>query len=736
MMQQTFSKTLKAEFIKIKRSAILTLGVIFGAFIPVVFFIVTLIDATYGTTPVPKGTNFYESLFNMLLEGFAGFFFPLLIIITASKIAQLDHKNKGWQLMETQPITKFSIFFSKFFILVYNVVSTLVVFAVLTFIVGWSITLFIDIHENYELSIPLGAVSYTLLRVFIASLAVIALQYVIAVLLANFIWSLVIGFGMLLGQLFLGEFDFNMRWFPYNALQVSSANPKGGQLGQFLLKAEWLSMVYTILFLFIGFNWYRFKGFMNAFFKKPARVFTTLAVIVITGFLSYSLIKTEVLPPFSKTIIKGTVEADRSIKNVYLIDNITLDTLVAMPVVNNTFRTEYKEPLAPSRYTLQFDNYSQHSIFMSTNDSVQVKYLMNGSSTKATISGTRITENVQDYNRDGWSYVEYNIEQNKDLDKPEYYMKEISDEYQEALSTLESKVSVDHIVARADFLDISRQLITVKYAQLWHEYLKKKELYHPNVNVNPTAKIKSLLANVNKKNEALLGDENYVSYITSLLMKQKVKDSTIGTLQRLSKLKPSSFKNKWLFQNLTQALKEETKNSNRDSLYNLYKNAFSEPRYAVLLGFQKDQLNKLNTGQPSTDFNAFDKNGKKYALSDFRDSYVMLDTWASWCGPCKYQEPFFIKKYDKYKKENIVFISINVDERENKWREDLVEMNQNILQLRAENIDGYMNSYGITSIPRFMLIDPAGNIVDAQFTFPSEKNFDELLDLKLGINRQ
>ncbi len=734
-MQQTFSKTLKAEFIKIKRSAILTLGLIFGAFIPTIFLIVTLIEGTYGTTPVAKGTNFYESIFNMLLEGFGVFFFPLLIIITASKIAQLDHKNKGWQLMETQPVTKFSIFFSKFFILVYNVVRTIVVFTVLTLFAGWIFTHFIDIHENYDLSIPLKEVSYTLLRIFIASLAIIAFQYVVAVLLANFIWSLIIGFGMLLGQLFLSEFDFNMRWFPYNALQVSSANPQGGQLGHFLLKAEWLSLVYTILFLFIGFNWYRFKGFINAFFKKPARVITTLAVIVVTGLLSYSFIKTEVLEPFSKTIIKGTVEADRTIKNVYLIDTITQDTLVAIPMVNNAFRTVYKKPLAPNKYTLQFDNYSQHSVFMSTNDSVQIGYTLSGSNANATISGTRITENMQEYTRGDWSYVAFNLEQNKDLDKPDYYMEEINDEYQESLSTLESKISVDHIVARADFLEISQQLIAVKYAQLWQEYLNKKELYHPNIQVNITPDLKSLLANIDKNNEALLSDNNYVKYITTQLTNKKDADTTLTTLERIKRLKPSSFKNKWLYQNLTQALQEETKNSKRDSLYNLYKNAFSEPRYATILGFQKVQLNKLNAGQPAIDFNAIDKNGKKYALSDFKDSYVMLDTWASWCGPCKYQEPFYIKKYEKYKKENIVFISINVDERENKWREDLVAMNQNILQLRAENISNYMASYGITSIPRFMLIDPAGNIVNAAFTFPSERNFDELLDVKLELKK-
>lgn len=246
-LQHTFIKTLKAEFIKIKRSNILTLGIILGAILPIFFITANGFDGSYATRPVLPNSLFFTSIFNQLSKIFSGFFLPLLIIITASKIAQLDHKNKGWQLMETQPITKFSIFFSKFLILVYNVFRSLVIFAFAILVCGLMYTLFIDIHENYSMDIPWEFMFYALGRIFIASLAVVALQYVISVLISNFIWSLVLGFGMLLGQLFLSDLDFNLRWFPYNSLLVSGSNPLGGQLGDFLLKAEWLSLCRDIL---------------------------------------------------------------------------------------------------------------------------------------------------------------------------------------------------------------------------------------------------------------------------------------------------------------------------------------------------------------------------------------------------------------------------------------------------------------------------------------------------------
>lgn len=731
-MQNTFIKTLKAEFIKIKGSNILTLGIILGSILPFIFMITNGSDASYAINPVAKNTLYFKSLFDLLLEAMSGFFLPLLIIITASKIAQLDHKNKGWQLMETQPITKFSIFFSKFLILTYNVFRALLLFTIAVLVSGWIYTLFVDLNENYSMAIPWEHFAYVISRLFIASLAVVALQYVISVLISNFIWSLVLGFGMLLSQLFLENFNFNLRWFPYNILFVSGSHPDGGQLGTYLLKAEWLSLIYTVIFLFIGYNWYRFKGFINAFFKKPVRIISTLLVLIIGGSLSYYFVKTNTLEPIDKTVFKGTIESDHVIKSIYLKDEITEDTLLEITVTNKEFRAVYHQDLPADRYILQFDNYSQSQLFMGTNDSIQIAYSFLNGKADCNVTGTRITENTQEYNRGSWSYAGSRIENNIKLDEPEFFMKEIIMEYEDDLNDLESKVSIDNIVAREDFLNLSRNLIAVKHAQQWKDYLKKKELYYPKIKITPTEDITSLLAQINLENEALLKDDKYLEYISDELMKDS--DSSKNTLDHIAALKKSSFKDKWLFTSLTSAIDYETKNSKRDSIFDKYKDGFSNSRYPELIGYAKNRLNQLNTGQPASDFKAIDVHGTIYSLSSFKDTAIMIDTWASWCAPCKYQEPFYVRKYEKYKNQNIIFISMNVDKQENKWGEDLVEMNQDILQLRAVNIDAFMASYDIYSIPRFILIGKDGKIIDASFTFPSDKNFDTLLELKLGIN--
>lgn len=735
-MKKSFTKTLKAEFIKIKRSNILTLGFILGGLIPFLFILVSLFEGEYGTTPVNPDTSYYSDLFNNLVEGFTGFLLPLLIIITASKIAQLDHKNKGWQLMETQPITKASIFFSKFLILVYNVFITLIVFTIALLLLGWIYSMVIDLNENYTMEIPWTYIGYALSRIFIASLAVIALQYVISVLISNFIWSLVIGFGLLLAQLFLMNFDFNLRWFPYNCLYVSGANPTGSQLGNYLLKAEWLSLLYTVLFLIIGYNWYKFKGFLNAFIKKPARLMAAVIVIAVGIPASYFLIKTNTLEPFSKTIIKGTIKSDKNIASIYMVDQITLDTLITIPVVKNSFRIAYKKPLAPNLYYLQFEDYSRSSVFMSSNDSIQIDYKQYGSKNgSVVVTGTRIAENIQDYNYGNFSYVSFLLENNTDLDKPDIYMKRIITDYEDDLKKLDAKITVDNIVPRDDFLEISKQLIAVKYAQYWKDYLKKKALYFPNLKVSPNNTIAKLLAAVNLKNESLLGNSSYITYITDELMNKPAfkSDSTLTILDAVARQEQSVFKDKWLFNLLSNQVTEETSNLKRDSLYHLYVSNFSDTRYKSLVDQMRLKLNKLNIGEPAIDFKSHDASGKEYSLASFNGKFLMLDTWASWCGPCKYQEPYYVRKYEKYKNKNIVFASINVDRKEHKWHEDLIEMNKGILQIRASNVERYMRSYDIQTIPRFLLIAPNGTIANASFTFPSDKNFDALLDAALNV---
>ena len=146
----------------------------------------------------------------------------------------------------------------------------------------------------------------------------------------------------------------------------------------------------------------------------------------------------------------------------------------------------------------------------------------------------------------------------------------------------------------------------------------------------------------------------------------------------------------------------------------------------------KSKLN--NTISPS--FNYENHKGGTTKLEDLKGKYVYIDVWATWCGPCRAEIPSLKKLEEKYHDKNIVFvsISIDVDKDHEKWKNFVSEKQLGGIQLFADKNwnSEFMISYGINSIPRFILIDPNGKIVKSDASRPSnpelQKQWDALLN--------
>ncbi len=140
---------------------------------------------------------------------------------------------------------------------------------------------------------------------------------------------------------------------------------------------------------------------------------------------------------------------------------------------------------------------------------------------------------------------------------------------------------------------------------------------------------------------------------------------------------------------------------------------------------------KFAKGKPSPKFLDFENyKGGTTSLDDLKGKYVYIDVWATWCGPCKQQIPFLKKIEDKYHGKNIEFVSISTD-RPNKydaWKKMIVDRNMGGIQLYAGNNNTFSRDYQINSIPRFILVDPEGNIVDADAPRPSDPRLIELFN--------
>ncbi len=127
---------------------------------------------------------------------------------------------------------------------------------------------------------------------------------------------------------------------------------------------------------------------------------------------------------------------------------------------------------------------------------------------------------------------------------------------------------------------------------------------------------------------------------------------------------------------------------------------------------------KQRTIPPNT-FSYTNLKGEKVILDDFKGKVVYVDFWASWCGPCRAEFPFSKQLHERLtdkQKEKIVFLYISIDEKEPTWKNAL-----NALQLIGEQgwNPGAAQYFGIPSIPRYMLINKKGEIIDGNAKRPS-----------------
>jgi len=166
-----------------------------------------------------------------------------------------------------------------------------------------------------------------------------------------------------------------------------------------------------------------------------------------------------------------------------------------------------------------------------------------------------------------------------------------------------------------------------------------------------------------------------------------------------------------------------------------------DENYANVVAFYKQNLesnlakSKLNNS-PSPTFDYLNYAGGNTKLEDFKGKYVYIDVWATWCGPCRQEIPFLKKAEEKYHDKNIAFISISIDKLKDqeKWKAMVKEKELSGVQLFADNDwnSKFVQEYKITGIPRFILIDPNGNIVKADAARPSSDELMKELDSLLN----
>ncbi|MEW5675291.1 TlpA disulfide reductase family protein [Flavobacterium enshiense] len=192
-------------------------------------------------------------------------------------------------------------------------------------------------------------------------------------------------------------------------------------------------------------------------------------------------------------------------------------------------------------------------------------------------------------------------------------------------------------------------------------------------------------------------------------------------LPEIKKLKSTAIKNAHL-QNV--AYEVGAGNPEASMLYNEIMTLSTDAKFKENLTAKFNKISSLTLGKPSPKFDYENFKGGKTSLESLKGKYVYIDVWATWCGPCRREIPSLQKVEEQYHGKNIEFVSMSIDTKKDyeKWRKFVEEKKLGGIQLFADNDwnSKFVQDYGIEGIPRFILVDPNGNIVSADAPRPSD----------------
>ena len=113
------------------------------------------------------------------------------------------------------------------------------------------------------------------------------------------------------------------------------------------------------------------------------------------------------------------------------------------------------------------------------------------------------------------------------------------------------------------------------------------------------------------------------------------------------------------------------------------------------------------------DFTLPDKDGKEFKLSSLKGKYVLVDFWASWCVPCRAENPFMLKAYHELKDKNFEIVGVSLDDKRAAWLQAVAA--DKLPWIQVSDVKGFKTDvavrFGISAIPQNVLIDPTGKVI-------------------------
>lgn len=187
-------------------------------------------------------------------------------------------------------------------------------------------------------------------------------------------------------------------------------------------------------------------------------------------------------------------------------------------------------------------------------------------------------------------------------------------------------------------------------------------------------------------------------------------EQVMNTGKEFIRTHPKQLASLWV---LVNELSKRVEPEEFEQLFNSLDQPLKETKYGVSASRYIRSVKGMSEGEMAEDFSQEDMNGKQVKLSSFRGKYVLVDFWASWCGPCRAENPNVVKAFNRFKDKNFTIVGVSLDNNRDRWVAAVKQDNLQWTQL--SDLKGWSNEvaqqYNVRAIPANFLIDPQGRII-------------------------